>query len=117
MLKTTHELKDGRVIVIETVEDLVNLPKEDLAEVKEQLELWSKLLKDDIKFVNPDNKTLIGYKLSGYVSKEIADIVLSKKESLHDNDLYFIRGHIAGWYVQRAKQLGILETWFTPVYE
>lgn len=61
---------------------------------------------------------LIGYKLSGYVSKEIADIVFGRKNLLlYDNDMYFIRGHLGGWYIVRAEELGILDTWFTPVYD
>lgn len=59
---------------------------------------------------------LNGYKLSGHVSKEIADIVFQKREGLY-GELYFIRGHIAGWYIKRARELGVLDTWFEPVYE
>ena len=72
---------------------------------------------------NAESKTLtesniIGYKLSGYVSKEIVDIVMGRSDiNMSGGDLYFIKGHIAGYYVERAKDLGILDTWFIPVYE
>lgn len=72
---------------------------------------------------NAESKTLtenniIGYKLSGYVSKEIADIVMGRSDiNMSGGDLYFIKGHIEGYYVKRAKDLGILDTWFIPVYE
>jgi hypothetical protein len=65
-------------------------------------------------------RELIGYRLSGYVSKTVVDIVFKGREtndSLYRGDLYFIKGHLVGWYIERAKELNVLETWFTPAYD
>jgi len=59
---------------------------------------------------------IIGYKLNGVVSKEIADRTLQWK-SLDYDGLYFIEGHLGGSMVAEAKRLDILDKWFTPVYE
>lgn len=37
--------------------------------------------------------------------------------TINDKGLYFIRGHIGGSLVMKAKELGILDTHFEPVYE
>ena len=34
-----------------------------------------------------------------------------------DQDLYFVRGHLGGSLVKEAERLGILDKWFTPVYQ
>lgn len=61
-------------------------------------------------------KELIGYKLNGVVSKEIVDRVIKYKMPEY-NGLYFVKGHLGGSLVQEAKNLGILDKWFIPVYE
>ena len=78
---------------------------------------WT-LIKAYLRRIHHTESNIIGYKLSGYVSKEIADIVMGRSDiNMSSGDLYFIKGHIAGYYVKRAKDLGILDTWFIPVYE
>lgn len=63
-------------------------------------------------------KEVIGYKLSGYVSKEVADIVFCRIDcSLFEGGLYFIKGNLASRRaIAKAIGLNVLETWFTPVY-
>ena len=78
---------------------------------------WT-LLKAYLRRIHHTESNIIGYKLSGYVSKEVADIVFKRNNSLCDNDLYIRRDHIADYYISnKAKHLGILNTWFIPVYE
>lgn len=105
ILSTVFSCKNMRLLTEEEKEIL-------LTRIKQEGYVW-----------NAESKTLtesniIGYKLSGYVSKEIADIVMGRSDiNMSGGDLYFIKGHIAGYYVERAKDLGILDTWFIPVYE
>lgn len=68
-----------------------------------------------LKINNMYNKELIGYKLNGVVSKEIADRVIGWTSTDYDG-LYFVKGHLAGSLVNEAKKLDILDKWFEPVY-
>jgi len=77
------------------------------------LEEWDSIVNNS----KQDNmKEIIGYKLNGVVSKEIADRVLKWQSSDYDG-LYFIKGHIGGSLVAEAKRLDILDKWFEPVYK
>ena len=63
-------------------------------------------------------KKLKGYKLNGKVSKEKIANLLTCATATKDS-LFFWEGHLKGGYppFDKAKELGILDLWFEPVYE
>lgn len=70
---------------------------------------------------------LIGYRLNGIADRETVNRTLNHPMPLWDgcggdggdrrHIRYFIRGHLGGSLVLRAKELGILDLWFEPIYE
>ena len=64
-------------------------------------------------------KEIIGYKLNGVADRLTVDKALGyamPKYNDSESD-YFIKGHLAGTLIQRAKDLKVLDIWFEPVYE
>lgn len=65
---------------------------------------------------NKMEKKLIGYKLNGKVTVEQLAKLLDCNENTKDC-MFFWEPNLKSPVVQRAKNLGILDIWFNPVYE
>ena len=64
-------------------------------------------------------RDITGYRLKPNIEKGMVDRVINySMPNWDDNDksIYFIRGHVGGSLVAKLKELGVLNLWFTPIY-
>lgn len=65
-------------------------------------------------------RNITGYRLKPNIEKGMVNRVLNySMPNWDDNDksVYFIRGHVGGSLVAKLKELGVLNLWFTPIYD
>lgn len=80
--------------------------------------LYTELVEAYTKNYNIEN--IVGYRVKNSEFRQCADRVLGiamPKWNDDDKDVYFIRGHIAGYLVAKLRELGVLDMWFDPIYE
>ena len=63
-----------------------------------------------------ENK-LVGYKLSGKVSAQEVGRILNVDSKLYSDGRFFIESQLGCSAIEKAKNMGVLDIWFIPVYD
>lgn len=63
-----------------------------------------------------ENK-LVGYKLSGKVSAQEVGRILSVDNKVYSDGRFFIESQLECSAIEKAKNMGVLDIWFIPVYD
>lgn len=75
---------------------------------------------EGLPMIELPKRDITGYRLKPNIEKEMINRLLDySMPNWDDNDksVYFIRGHVGGSLVAKLKELGVLNLWFTPIYD
>jgi hypothetical protein len=73
-----------------------------------------------LKKIKELKQEIVGYRLNPNIDRKMINSILETPMPIwndQDKSVYFIRGHVAGSLVAKLKELGVIDLWFTPIYE